>query len=346
MYKISICGHFGGDKEFFDGQTVKTKNVYKVLEGYYGNEQINKIDTHNWKKHPLRFLKQCIKAMKNSKNMIILPAHNGVRVFVPLFVLLKKIYKVRIVYIVIGGWLPEFIKTKKRLKKQLNKIDKILVETNNMKLNLEEQEITNVGILVNFKDMQPIGEDELNFKCRKPYKLCTFSRVMKEKGIEDIISVVNKLNCNGEKKDYELDIYGEISLDYKSRFENIINMSNSYIKYKGVAKAEKSVEIIKNYDLLIFPTYYEGEGMAGTLIDAMFSGVPVIASDWKYNNEIIKNGYNGYLYKPKDNVQLQKYIIKILSEKEQLIKMKKNCLVESHQYVPLNATNILTKELI
>ena len=28
MSKICICGHFGGTKEFLDGQTVKTKNIY------------------------------------------------------------------------------------------------------------------------------------------------------------------------------------------------------------------------------------------------------------------------------------------------------------------------------
>ena len=31
MYKVSICGHFGGNEKYFDGQTVKTKNIYNEL---------------------------------------------------------------------------------------------------------------------------------------------------------------------------------------------------------------------------------------------------------------------------------------------------------------------------
>lgn len=92
-YKLSVCGHFGGNNNFCDGQTVKTKNIYQALCEYYGEEKINKIDTYNWKKHPISFLYECINGMKNSQNMIILPAQNGVKVFVPLFLIINKFYK-------------------------------------------------------------------------------------------------------------------------------------------------------------------------------------------------------------------------------------------------------------
>ena len=74
MYKVTICGHFGGNKEFFDGQTVKTKNLYKSLVNKYGKDNINIIDTYNWKKHPLKMVLNCIRASKNSKNIVILTA--------------------------------------------------------------------------------------------------------------------------------------------------------------------------------------------------------------------------------------------------------------------------------
>lgn len=59
----------------------------------------------------------------------------------------------------------------------------------------------------------------------------------------------------------------------------------------------QSTEVLKNYDALLFPTYYEGEGFAGTIIDAFAAGLPVIASDWKYNSEIIKQGITGVITK-------------------------------------------------
>ncbi len=37
-------------------------------------------------------------------------------------------------------------------------------------------------------------------------------------------------------------------------------------------------------------------GFAGTLIDAMAAGVPVIASNWKYNPEIVIENVTGRIY--------------------------------------------------
>ena len=45
MYKVTICGHFGGNNNFLDGQTVKTKNLYKALINEYGENNINIIES-------------------------------------------------------------------------------------------------------------------------------------------------------------------------------------------------------------------------------------------------------------------------------------------------------------
>ena len=52
---------------------------------------------------------------------------------------------------------------------------------------------------------------------------------------------------------------------------------------------------------MIFPTYYVGEGFPGTIIDAFSSGIPDIATDWRYNSEIVQNGKTGYIYKLNQN---------------------------------------------
>ena len=54
MY-IGIIGHFGGDKEYNDGQTVKTKNIYNGFCNS-GISTIDKIDTYYIKKNPVKFL--------------------------------------------------------------------------------------------------------------------------------------------------------------------------------------------------------------------------------------------------------------------------------------------------
>lgn len=343
MYEISMCGHFGGDKEFFDGQTIKTKNIYLALLDKYSENEIKKIDTYQWKKHPISFFKDCVKGIKNSKNIIILPAHNGVRVLIPLFLLVNKLYKRKIFYIVIGGWLPEFLEKRKGLLKKVKKLDKVFVETNNMKKQLEKLDVKNVEILVNFKNITPLKEEDLNFNYSKPYKLCTFSRVMKEKGIEDAINVVKKINEDANEIVYKLDIYGPIDESYKNSFEEIMQHVPNYIQYKGCVDSNKSVETLKEYYLLLFPTYYSGEGMAGTLIDAQSAGVPVVASNWKYNNEIIIDKINGYLYETHNLKEFEKVLKEI--NNSDIEDIKKNCLKCAKKFNGNVAIEILTKEL-
>ena len=39
MIKIGVCGHFGGNRNFLDGQTVKTKIITRELQKKYGDAE-------------------------------------------------------------------------------------------------------------------------------------------------------------------------------------------------------------------------------------------------------------------------------------------------------------------
>lgn len=180
----------------------------------------------------------------------------------------------------------------------------------------------------------------------KPLPLCTFSRVMKEKGIEDAVYAVRTVNEHFGRTVYTLDIYGQVDSVQTEWFNELKSTFPSYIKYGGIVPFDKSVEVLKNYFALLFPTYYEGEGFAGTLIDALAAGVPVIASDWKYNNEVVKDGINGGLVEPKNIERLTKYLIKIANNPEPWLNMRQQCICDAHKYEPDNVIKILLQEII
>lgn len=331
MYKITICGHFGGNKKFFDGQTIKTKNLYHELVNKYGENQINKIDTYNWKKHPIRLLKKCINASKTSKNIIILPAHKGVKVFVPLFVHLKRKYKFNLYYDVIGGWLPEYITDKPKLTKKLQLFDKIFVETKKMKSELEKKGFSNIEILVNFKNIKPLKENDLFYNFTEPYPICTFSRVMPEKGIEDAIKVVKNINKKLNRTVYKLDIYGSIDPSYIEKFNALKEEFPDYIQYKGCVDSDKSINVLKYYYLLLFPTRFKTEGIPGTIIDALFCGVPVIATKWENASDILENDKTGYLVELNDTKNFEKKLVECL-DKNRVLNLKKDLIIKANNY--------------
>ena len=332
MKKVCVVGHFGFGENMLNGQTIKTKSVTTELEKQLGTDQVIKIDTHGGAKALPKITIQLITAFKNCKNIIIFPAHNGIKVFVPLCNAINKVFHRKLHYVVIGGWLPILLQKHKRLSETLKSFYGIYVETKTMKKALVEQGFFNILVMPNFKKLNILEESQLIYQHSEPYKLCTFSRVMKEKGIEDAVSAVKIVNTHFGRTVYTLGIYGEVDSSQMEWFDDLINNSPSYVKYGGLVPYDKSVEVLKDYFALLFPTYYEGEGLAGTLIDALAAGVPVIASDWRYNAEII-NERTGYVYPVQDNGALVDILVDVAENPSLLLSKKQGCLEEAKKYM-------------
>ena len=344
MKRVCIIGHFGHGENLLNGQTVKTKIVTKEIIKNLGKNAVSCIDTHGGVKALISAFRQALIALKYHKNIIIMPAENGLRIFAPLLVLLNLLFHRKLHYVVIGGWLPEFLKKRKKLTKALMSFDAIYVETNTMRKALEAQGFNNVYVMPNFKDLNILKESELVYHHTEPYRLCTFSRVMKEKGIEDAVNAVKTVNEHFGRIVYTLDIYGQVDSAQTEWFNELKSTFPLYIKYGELVPFDKSVEVLKNYFALLFPTYYEGEGFAGTLLDAMAAGVPVIASDWRYNPEIV-NEKTGYVYPVRDNHAFVTTLISIGNNSDLILSKKSDCLKEAEKYRAENVIQCLISKL-
>lgn len=343
--KASVLGHFGEGCDLLNGQTVKTKIITEELENHFGQDQVLKIDTHGGWKTLIKAPFQVFCALKNSTNVLIFPAHNGLRVYAPLLSFQRRFFKKRkIHYVVIGGWLPQFLSRRKNLARMLREFDGIYVETNTMKSALKAQGFENIYVMPNCKKLAILPEKELVYPSGMPYKLCTFSRVMKEKGIEDAVKAVVAVNTALGVQAFTLDIYGQVDERGTEWFDSLQKEFPRYIRYGGVVPFDKSVAVLKEYFALLFPTYYEGEGFAGTLIDAYSAGVPVIASDWKYNSELV-NKNTGCVYHTGDQFALVNVLKASAIDPAMLLYKKRLCLKEAEKYKTEKAVQILIEHL-
>lgn len=345
LSKVCVCGHFGFGENLLNGQTVKTKIVQEELIYRLGKDEVKELDTHGGKKKLLSLPFTLANVLRKCKNIIILPAQNGLRVIAPLLVLENKIFRRKLHYVVIGGWLPEFLKNRTFLTRQLKKFNCIYVETKTMQNALISQGFTNVEVMPNCKKIKILDEAELVYPDMEPYKLCTFSRVMREKGIEDAVEAVKAVNDKYGRTIFTLDIYGQVDEGQKEWFEELKKTFPDYVCYGGLVPYDKSTDVLKDYYALLFPTYYDGEGFAGTLIDAMAAGVPVIASDWKYNGEIVKNKETGMLYTVSNQEELINNLIYCYEKREIWITMKSKCVLEAREYMPEVVVDILINRL-
>jgi glycosyltransferase involved in cell wall biosynthesis len=123
-----------------------------------------------------------------------------------------------------------------------------------------------------------------------------FARVMREKGIFEAIELAKVLHK--AQVDISLDIIGPICFS-ESRdclaFNGELTKNADLLNYCGCIDPINVQSVLSRYNILLFPTRYEGEGFPGSIVDAMMSGLCVICTDWRYNKEIIEHTQCGYV---------------------------------------------------
>lgn len=345
MRKIAIIGHYGAGKLYLDGQTIKTKIVTNELVKYYGENEVTAVDTHGGAKRLILILLSAVKVLATHKNVVILPADKGLKTLAPWFTLWNVVFRRKIHYCVIGGWLPELLKDRPWLVKCLNNFSGTYVETSTMEQQLKNLGLEDVVILPNCKDLPILSEDDLVYPTGEPYSLCTFSRVTKKKGIEDAIDAVCNVNrCLGRTA-YVLDIYGQVNPKEQEWFEQLQSCFLPEIRYKGTVPFDQSVGVLKDYYALLFPTRFYTEGVPGTIIDAYAAGVPVISARWESFADVIIDGQTGIGYSFNEKAELEKVLVNFANDPDVLLKLKKNCLKQAVYHSPEVIEKVLFERL-
>ena len=83
-------------------------------------------------------------------------------------------------------------------------------------------------------------------------------------------------------------------------------------------------ELHKAADIFVFPSLQEGLPVA--LMEAMASGLPIVASKIRGNEDLISNNQGGYLVNPTDSEQVAKAIEKMIQNPEKREKMEERNL--------------------
>lgn len=127
-------------------------------------------------------------------------------------------------------------------------------------------------------------------------KFLFVGRVMKEKGIDELLDAMKRLVSEGKK--CALDVVGPLEENYKEKLEEC--EKEGWLKYLGYQEDVRP--FIKECDCFVLPSYHEG--MANTNLECASSGRPVITSDIAGCREAVKDKISGYLCKPKNDEDL------------------------------------------
>lgn len=340
MKKILLIGAFGDGTPTSSGQIIRTNVTFGELKKRYGEKNILAVNTSGSR---VKCFAELIWRLIYAKTVIVILSSNGMRVMYPILEIASRFLGKKVLNSVVGGTIKPILKAYPKCRKAMKSFHINWVQLPEMIDELKSDGIFNAEVLPNAKPLKPVKAEEIKLISNPPYKFCTFSRISKEKGIEEAVSAIKKLN---EREIVAtLDIYGVPDKNYAKEFEKIMSDAPKFIKYCGVAEYDKTPELLKDYYMLLFPTTFDGEGFPGTLIDAMFAGLPVIATNWKHNGTIIIDGQTGYLYDYKDKEKLSKMMKKAISEPESVQAMREKCLEEAKKYTIERAMDIICKRI-
>jgi glycosyltransferase involved in cell wall biosynthesis len=151
-----------------------------------------------------------------------------------------------------------------------------------------------------------------NLESQKRLKLIFVGGLSQRKGIADLFAAVEGLQS-----------YVELTVVGQKVTNNCPALDLALNKHKWIPSLphEQVLQLMKEHDVLIFPSLFEGFGLVIT--EAMSQGTPVLTTDRTAGPDFIENNENGWLIEAGKGDELQLVLEKLLSNPQAISKAGK-----------------------
>lgn len=321
---LLVLGYFGFRTNQLDGQTVKTRSLLTLISEKTGT--CDYFDTQDLRFSRISIFKMLISVVR-ANCILYLPAHNNLRFFFPILWLITRLFGIRLYYVVVGGWLPQFLAQRPLHRKLLRRIDYIFCETEAMRQALlHEFGFRNVGWLPNFR----IHSYTPYYNCRTgELRVVFFSRINRRKGIDFVFQYAS--HVEREKLPVIIDFYGPIASGDARYFEDNLERYKC-VAYRGELQPSSAYSVLNGYDVLVLPTKYETEGFPGAVLDAYISGIPVVVSSWIHASEFVEHEKTGLIFRFGDVGHFVSQMNRLVFDNALLEKLKIHALEKTKEY--------------
>ena len=152
--------------------------------------------------------------------------------------------------------------------------------------------------------------------------------IIKKKGVLEIPQIFN--NVIREIPTAKLILIGSDSFDIETQSKSTWDLMQpkfekkamEHVSYLGKLSYNEIQSYITKAQVCIFPSFAETFGMV--TIEAMSLGKPVVSSNFGWANELIVDGYSGFLVHPKDHIGFSNKIVELMNNKKLHSNISKN----------------------
>lgn len=227
----------------------------------------------------------------------------------PVFWLLLRLGRRPITFRLFGGSLDLFLAKVSRWQRMV--LEKtalrstLFVQTRSLVRSLAPRQ--NVHWLPTARDLNAISRSRTEKDRAVSFRVLFIGQLRLAKGIGELLEAIDR--CHPA---VVLDVYGPM---FDEEIRDLLAGSHR-TAYHGPIPSTEVAAVMAEHDVLVFPSYYEGEGYPGVIIEAFQAGLPVIATRWRAIPELFDAHMGGLLIEPGDSAELGVAIERLRSDSD------------------------------
>ncbi len=256
-----------------------------------------------------------------------------------IFVFLSKLFNKKVILHIHSGRLKMFYESKNYfnfITKTFNKADFIIALSENWYNFFKDivKDKSKIKIIHNIIENNKVIKEKT---IREPIKILFLGKIEEMKGVYDLLEVINNNRKIFEGK-IELIIGGNGEV---KKLENILDRYNlsKTVKFEGWVSGKKKEELLKECDIYILPSYFEG--LPISILEAMSYKMPIISTPVGGINEIVKDKINGIIIEPGNKDDIVNSILFFIENKDAIKQMGDKSLEIVKPYFAENVINEL-----
>lgn len=257
----------------------------------------------------------------------------------PAGVLLSRLFRIPIIMSVYGGDIYDPSKrssphrhffTRKLITWLLNSSECIIAESNNIKELTEryykpKKDIEVIPVGFRAPVFNPVSREELNLSSNDLI-IISIGRLVKRKGFDQAIRAIAGLQHENVK--YLLIGQGPEETDLKNLAKQL--KVQDKVVFLGYQPEDKKFQYLANADIYLLSSLHEGFGIC--LMEAMYSGLPIVATDNGGQADLLEEGRNALFAPTGDYKELARRIDAIAVDKKLRIAMGENNKKDIRRY--------------
>jgi glycosyltransferase involved in cell wall biosynthesis len=159
---------------------------------------------------------------------------------------------------------------------------------------------TRITVLPNCTDITAARKFERSYNDDRMIQLLFLGRISVDKGLEYIYMAMESLKRQGKIFKFIMAGTGPDEGIYINKFNDLLG---KFFEYKGIVSGDIKTELLKNSDIFLLPSFYEGLPMA--LIESMSFGLIPVTTDAGSMKNLVIDGETGIIIKKKSAVDIE-----------------------------------------